>query len=201
MFEVKQFDRYIEVEMSAEKNISYLKCPTCKRPIQKTRRYFPEIRRRMADIEAIKARIIANDIANEGVVKYQAGKHFEAKKLFIRASDLDPTNTDILIKLARSSLALSQFAEASSTLDKLLIIDPTHNEAKAMLGNCNEERFKQEIVKAMSSEIKKGGAKFHLKTVFNLFMKRWLVQMSEWASLHHRRVRWGHATVDLSRVR
>ncbi len=142
--------------MSSELNISYLKCPICKAYIQLTRRYFPEIRRRMADIDAVKARVIATTISNEGVLKYQNREYTEAKKLFQQAHSVDPTNTDVLLKLARTSLALQQFVEANVALQKLLAIDPNHNEAKDMLENCNQEKCMKEIVKAMSHEIKKG---------------------------------------------
>lgn len=149
-------DQYVGVQMGSENNISHLKCPTCRALIQVTRRYFPEIRRRTIDIDAVKARVQAATLANEGVIKYQNREFAAAKTLFQKALKIDPKNIDILFKLAKTALALQQFNEASAALGKILVLEPTNKEARAMLENCNEEKCLKEIVKAMSSEITKG---------------------------------------------
>jgi tetratricopeptide (TPR) repeat protein len=67
------------------------------------------------------------------MIRFQAGKYTEARDLLLDAREIDPSNPDIHMVLARLYQALGQNELAIQSLEYLLMIDPNHPDARATI--------------------------------------------------------------------
>ena len=70
------------------------------------------------------------------LVAKEAGEREEAMSHLVEAESLDDKNIDIKICIAKNYMSQNKFIRAEKPLNKILTIDPNHQQARELLQQC-----------------------------------------------------------------
>ncbi len=140
-FHLEALQEYIKLLLEKNMNTRALEVAQYGLQISPSHRALKEIVISLGGDERVTGSNSVNDLIMTGDQFARSGDHLAAQAQFKAAFDLDPKNSGIALKAAKSLWALNQTREAIAWLDKAIKLDKKNMQAHALKADYLSQRF------------------------------------------------------------